>query len=801
MTERIEKLKATRPRKTLRSTHRGYEKIATDIAPYRAGVRLDLERARFFTDVFRETDGQPLIMRKAKALERTLSDMTIYIEEDQLIVGNYASTPWSLTCYPEMALGWINKAVNNDYRSLLDDEGRKELAEIAAYWRGKSVQGKERDFLPDDLRPYWAYNGATMLWFGAESGVPNYEKIFRKGLNGIIADLEEKLGSISDVTMPTADYLHGKIFLESAIISLKAGVNFGKRFAERVRELALSESDGQRKKELEKIASNCDRVPGDPARDFHEGLQCFWFVHMITHLIELYTNGCGVRFDQLMYPLYKKGIEDGSLTQDYALELLECLFVKMEEHTQLMPAITVSGVGAAHGWSTITIGGTDEFGEDATNDMSYLILDASMATRFPQPSIALRYHNRMPHKLVLKAIDLAHTGMGYPAFFNDQYEVPMLVEKGIPVKDARNYGIEACMRWTIPGKNIAYRAVSAFLILPKFLELALNKGMDKFSGKQLGVATPDPLTFASIDDVIAACLEQLKFFMDKVARLNNIIDVFYKEEMPRPFLSPLMDGCIEKAQDCRQWSYYYKTIIGPMGASTMADSLAAMKKLVFEEKKVEMGELIEALNRNWEGKEELHRMFRETPHFGNDDDYVDLICRDFLIKITKIVESFKNYHGFKYLLDGSSGSAFYGYSGLLGATPDGRLDKDPINDGTISPVNSRDKEGPTAVLRSVSKVDPLTTFNQLLNQKFLPQFLEGTNKEIFAAYLKTWYDLGVHHVQFNITDSETLRNAQKRPEEHGDLVVRVAGYSAYFVDLPTGLQDSIIERMSQPLNA
>jgi len=796
MNQRIKELKDKRPRKTLRSTQRGYDKEG-DLTPYRSDVKLCLERARYFTQAFRETEGAPMIMRKAKALEKTLTEMTIYLDEDQLVVGNYASSPWSLTCYPEMALGWINKAVNNGYRDLLGDDGRKELAEIAAYWRGKSVQGKERKVLPEDLKDYWAYNGATMLWFGAESGVPNYERVFRLGFNGIIHEAEERLKSISDVTMTAEEFIQAKAFLESAILCLKAAMGFSKRFAEKAEESAGLERDELRKRELLKIADNCRRVPGDPPRDLHEAVQCFWFIHLITHMIELYMNGCGVRLDQLLYPFYKKDVDRGALSRVDALELLECLFLKMDEHTQLMPAITASGIGAAHGWSTIVVGGTDEFGKDASNEMSYLILEAAKELCLPQPSIAFRYHNGIPDELLFSAIDCARTGIGYPAFFNDHYEVPMLVQKGIPVTDARNYSIEACMRWTIPGKSMAYRAVSAFLILPKFLELALNRGIDKFSGTQLGLATADPTTFTSMEDVISAYLEQVNFFMEKVARINDFIDVFYKNELPSPLLSALMDGCIEKGRDCRRWSYFYKSIIGPMGGTTLADSLAAIEKLVFDEKKISMNELVEALNRNWEGREDLRRLFLQAPHFGNDDDRVDFMARDVLRETTRIVESFVNYHGQNYLFDGSSGSAFYGYSGLLGATPDGRKDKDPINDGTISPVNGRDTKGPTAVLKSVGKVDPLTSFNHLLNQRFLPELLEGENRELFAAYLKTWSALGIHQVQFNIADSETLRDAQENPGEHGDLVVRVAGYSAYFVDLPKGLQDSIIERTAQ----
>lgn len=801
MKERIERLRKNRPIKTIRSSQRGYEK-ESDVAPYREGVKLCLERARFFTDAFRNTEGQPLAYRKAKALEKTLVEMTIYIDEGQLIVGNYASSPWALTCYPEMALAWINKAVKKQYMDLLDENGRKELEYIAEYWKGKSVQGKERNYLPNDLKEYWRYNGATMLWFGAESGVPDYEKLFRVGLNGIVVAAEEKLESISDLTMPTNEFIQAKEFLEASIICLKAAINFSRRFAVKADELSRIEADNDRKRELQEIAAICNWVLANPPRSFHEGLQCFWFIHLISHMIELYMNGCGARLDQILYPLYKNDVDKGNITRDAAVELLQCLFLKMDEHTQLMPPITASGTGSAHGWSTITIGGIDITGRDASNEISYLILEASKGLVLPQPSIAFRYHSAMAQELVLSAIDLAHTGIGYPAFFNDkEYEIPMLVGKGIPIEDARSYGIEACMRWTIPGKNMAYRAISAFLILPKCLELALNRGIDKFTQKQMGKSTSDPLGFKSMDDVVNAYLEQVDFFMEKIARINNFIDVFYKEELPRPFLSALMDGCIEKAKDCRQWSYFYKSIIGPMGTTTLADSLSAIKKVVFDDKLVTMSDLLDALNCNWEGKEKLRHIFQSAPHFGNDDDYVDNIALDVLRKTNNIVESYFNYQGFCYLLDGSSGSTFYGYTGLLGASADGRRDKDPINDGTISPVNGRDKQGPTAVLNSVKKVDPLTTFNHLLNQKFLPQILEGKSKTKFATYIRTWSDLGIHHIQFNVCDKDMLLAAQRDPEKHSDLVVRVAGYSAYFVDLPKGLQDQIIERTEHGLVA
>ncbi|MDY7019646.1 MAG: pyruvate formate lyase family protein [Chloroflexota bacterium] len=799
MTQRIAEIKRNHPVKTGRSTKRGLE-CMREISAYRPGVKICIERARLMTESFKQTEGEPTIKRKAKALDHVLQNMSIYIEDGQLIVGNYASTPYSLPVYPEVAVRWVVKETNASLKDLINDADKKELAEIAAYWGNKQAHGKEREYLTEDLRPYWAYNGATMLWRGAESGVPNYDKIFRLGLKGIMKQAEDRLTSLSDMTLLPKDYVETIDFLRATIITLKAVINFSKRFAKKACELAIVETDTGRKKEMKKLANNCEWVPENPPRDFHEALQSFWFIHIITHMIELYMNGCAVRLDQLLYPYYEKDKKEGKLTEEGALELLECLFLKMDEHTQLMPPVTLSGSGTAHGWSTIAVGGVNREGKDASNELSYLILDACRELQLPQPSIAFRYHDNIPHDLVLRAIDLARTGIGYPAFFNDRYEVAALVDLGIPLEDARDYGIEACMRWTIPGKNICYRANCGMLILPKFLELALNQGWDKFSGKQLGLHTRDPITFISYDDVMDVFLEQAKFFIEKLVRLNNIIDVFYEEDLCRPLLSPLLDGCIEKGKDCRKWSYFYKTIFGPMGTTSVGDALAAMKKLVFEEKKVTMNELLDALRNNWEGKEYLRQMFiNEAPKFGNDDDYVDHIVFDIQKKVTDIVKSYTNYLGFPYLMDGSSGAAYWGYSGLLAATPDGRKDLQAFNDGTISPAIGEDKKGPTAVLASVAKVDPRQTFNQLLNQKFLPTFLEGENRELFSAYLKTWADLGIHHVQFNVVDAKKLCAAQKNPEEYSDLVIRVAGYSAYFVDLPKGLQDSIIERTEQDL--
>jgi formate C-acetyltransferase len=382
--------------------------------------------------------------------------------------------------------------------------------------------------------------------------------------------------------------------------------------------------------------------------------------------------------------------------------------------------------------------------------------------------------------------------------FNDEMMIPYLSSFGLPLEDVRNYSTEGCMRWIIPGKPMGFRALGGMFVLPRCLELALSQGIDKYSGKQIGARTPDPLTFTSIEDVIEAHLAQVRFLVEKLVTINNFVEVLDNEYLPQPFLSALMDGCIENGQDLRTYKYFANTIFQPIGQVTVANSLAAMKKLVFEDKRVSLAELLDALKNNWEGKEDLRQMFiNEAPKFGNDDDYVDLLARDVYLRTTQTIRSFKNIYGGSFMEDGTGGSTYYSGGFLTGATPDGRKDTEWFNDGTISPAIGTDMKGPTAVLKSVAKIDHVGTFTHLFNQKFLPQYLEGANKDAFVAYLRTWVDLGIHHIQFNVFDRQMLLEAQQNPEKYANLVVRVAGYSAYFVDLAKGLQDQIIARTEQ----
>jgi formate C-acetyltransferase len=376
--------------------------------------------------------------------------------------------------------------------------------------------------------------------------------------------------------------------------------------------------------------------------------------------------------------------------------------------------------------------------------------------------------------------------------------IPYLVSLGVPLEDARNYSTEGCMRWIIPGKSMGFRALGGLLILPKCLEYALSRGIYKITGKQMGMPTPDPLTFKSFDDLLQAYYNQVRFFTQRLVAINNVVEVLDQEYLPQPFLSALLDGCLENGRDCRYYKYFNNTIIQPIGQVTVVNSLAAIKKFIFDDKAVTMTELIDALEKNWEGEEDLRQMFiHKAPKFGNDDDYVDILAREVYAKTTQIIRSFKNIYGTSFLEDGTGGSTFYFGSVLCGATPDGRKARDLFNDGTVSPVPGTDRNGPTAVLKSVSKLDHVRGFTHLLNQSFLPEFLEGENKNKFIAYLKCWINLGIHHIQFNVVGSEMLEDAQKNPEKYGTLVVRVAGFSAYFVDLDKMVQDQIIARTRQ----
>ncbi len=779
---------------------------AAEGAPYADGVMIDVERPRLLTESYRETEGEPMVIRRAKALAHILDNMTIYIQPWERIVGNFASHPDAIQYYPELFSRWVDKAIDGPYRRMVSDEEREELHEIHQYWKNKSVHGMEQRLVPEDVKPYCRgiNHGAFFFVHGSRTGVPNYHKIFRVGLNGIIREAEDQLKKISSksvIYLNGKDYINRKRFLQAAVISLEAGVRWGKRYAEKAKELALSEKDNKRKSELENIARVCEHVPGNPPGNLHEAIQSYFFITLITRVIDLQTSGLGDRFDQIMNHLYVKDIEAGRITPLEAQELVEYLFLKMNEFGEMVPPAMGSGSGGGFVVTTrlLTIGGVTPDGDDATNEMTSITLKARNSLALTQPTVAIRVHKNTPEAFLYEMTDAIRKQPGVYSVFNDEMIIPSLLERGIPIRDARDYSKEGCMRWIIPGKAMGQRALGGMFSLPKLLEYALNRGVNKLNGIQLGAPTPDPLTFTSIEDVMNAYLEQLEFFMEKCVTINNVVEALDQEWLPQPFLSALMDDCIERGEDCRTYKYIPNSIIQPVGQITVVNSLAAMKKLVFEEKKVTMRELLDALDTDWEGREDLRRLFANTPKFGEDDDYADQIARELFRNTTDVIQCFKDIYGGIFREDGTGGSTYYAGSLLTGPTPDGRKSTDLFNDGTISPAPGTDRKGPTAVLKSISKVDQVRSFTNCLNQKFSSRFLEKQYRAMFVAYLKTFIDLGIHHIQFNVTDKDTLLQAQQKPEDHQTLVVRVAGYSAYFTDLNLSLQNQIISRTEQAL--
>jgi len=793
-----EQLKSNLAIKAVRNVQRGYTEDEKSRGLFRPEIRLDLQRSRLMTESFKETDGEAMVLRRAKALAHVLDNMGIFVREWERIVGYQTSDPEGL--YHPIDMNWrsVMRLVNSEGgRTLLDDEGRKELEDLCEYWKGKCMSDRHQALFSGDLEKYWKYEG-TFLWSHlSELGIPDYEELFKTGLDGRIKMAEDRLKEI-DETIPS-DYVDQKEFLQSVVVVLQAVVRFGKRYATLAMEMAELEKDPGQRERLMEIARSCERVPGEPPRTFLEAVQFFYFIHLVRYL-EYSTLGIGIRLDYLLGPYYEKDLAEGRMTKDGALEILQLLWVKFLELGLVYSPLVTSVYGGVASLQALTIGGTDKEGRDVTNDLTYLVLETANTMRTIEPSIALRVHEGTPDELLSAATDTIRTGIGYPSLFNDEALIPLLEKWGVPSEDAKGYAVSGCVYMEIPGKNIT-RRVEGYFVLAKCLWWAFHQGVDPKTGEQWGARTPDPGTFTSWEDVFEAYLEQVKFFTTKLAQVENTCRDLYAKYCPRPFYSAIVEGCIEQGKECKQWIYpsmvHDMTIV--IGSTNVADSLAAIRKVVFEDKRVSFQELIEIMDRNWEGREDIRQACLNAPKYGNDDDYVDLIAREVHHGSEAAMETVKDRFGFSKRGDGSAVSATYGLAVNTPATPDGRMDGDPFSDSTLAPQPGMDKKGPTAVLNSCAKIDTLETYNHLLNQKFLPQFLEGEMKPLFIDYLKTWREKKIPHVQFNIVDSETLMDAKQCPEAYQDLIVRVAGYSAYFVELSEGLQDHIIDRTAQNL--
>ncbi len=782
--------------KAVRNVRKGLEEDEAGRGMYRPGIKLDLQRSRLITESYRQTEGRPMVLRRALALEHILTNMDIYIQDWEKIVGNAASSPSGLYFGIDMNWRSVMRVVNSkEGRDLLDDDGREELAGLADYWKGRSMSDIHQEVFSGEILKYWKLEG-TFLWtHWAELGIPDYEKVFRVGLKGIIEQAGDKLAEL-DREVPR-DYAAKKEFLQAVVIALKSVVAFSNRYARKAREMAIKAGEPADRQRLTTIADICSRVPENPPQTLHEALQSFFILHVLRYL-EYSTVGIGVRFDKVFGPFYERDLQQQRITRDEALELLQLLWVKFHELGLIYSPTVTSIYGGAASLQAVTIGGVDELGRDVTNDMTYLVLDTAGSMQSLEPSIALRYHDRTPDSLLDKAVDLVSTGIGYPSFFNDKALLPMLGAWGVPASDARDYAVTGCVYMEIPGKNIARRVIGG-ISLPKCLWWALHQGMNPLNNEQWGAPTPDPRTFATLNDVIDAYLEQVRYFYHRINTIEQVSGELYEHYLPRPYYSALLEGCIDRARESRAWAY--PSQVHPMcimlGTTNVADSIAAIKKVVFDGKKLTMEDLIDALDRDFAGCDDVRRMLLNAPKYGNDDDYADDIAAEIHHRTQEVVASFTNRWGCRCRGDGSALSATYAAGAVCPATPDGRKSGESFADATLSPSQGRDTNGPTAVLKSASKIDTVRTYNHLLNQKFLPSMFEQGMRDRFLAYLRTWGDLGIAHIQFNVVERATLVDAQQHPEKYPDLIVRVAGYSAYFVDLSRGLQNSIISRTEQ----
>lgn len=762
---------------------------------------ISIERARLVTEAYREYSGKVSIpMLRALTFKHLMENKTVCINPDELIVGERGPAPQATPTYPELCCHSLEDLDIIDKRDKIFFRVSDEVREIQRdviipYWKGRSM----RDIIFSHMSDEWidCYNAGIFTEF-MEQRAPGHtvadDKIYRKGFLDFKKDIEESLQSIDYLNDP--DAYDKQEQLRAMLICADAVITYAKRHAEKAMEMAKTEQNPERKRELERIAEVCTHVPANAPRDFWEALQAYWFVHIgvITELNTWDSFNPG-KLDQHLYPFYKKGLEDGTLTREKAKELLECFWVKF--NNQPAPpkvGVTLAESGTYTDFANINIGGIKPDGSDGVNEVSYLLLDVIADMRILQPSTNVQISQKTPDRFVKKACEVIRMGMGFPSVFNTDAVVKELIRQGKSIEDARCGGTSGCVETGAFGKE-AY-ILTGYFNIPKVLEITLNNGFDKRTGKRIGLETGDPTEFQSFEELFEAFKKQMRHFIDIKIRGNNIIEKLYATYMPSPFLSIIVDDCIKKGKDYNAGGARYNSnYIQGVGIGTITDCLSAIKFHVFDNKNLTMKELLTALSDNFEGHEKTRQMLRnKTPRYGNDDDYADSIMVSVFETFFNLVDGRKNLKGGSYRVDMLPTTCHIYFGSVTGATPDGRWAEEPLSEG-ISPVQGADRNGPTAVIKSASKMDHIKTGGTLLNQKFTPQVLEGDQGlEKLSHLIRSYFKLDGHHIQFNVVSADTLRDAQKNPEKYSDLIVRVAGYSDYFNNLSKKLQDEIITR-------
>ncbi len=762
---------------------------------------LSIERALIETAFYKENYGtMPVAILRARNFYEICKKKTIYIGDEELIVGERGPLPKAVPTFPELTchsvedLHTLNERELQRYTISQEDIDTYER-EVIPYWQGKT----QRERIFNHVSKEWeeAYHAGVFTEFMEQRAAGHTAmdgKMYHEGLLDVKARIEKRISELDYIYDPEATDKQQE--LEAMAISCDAAILFAERHAALAEEKAAKEQNPQRKKELEKIADVCRWVPAHTPRDLWEAIQMYWFVHLgtVTELNGWDSMNPG-HIDQHLWLFYQKGIEDGTLTRDKAKELLSCLWIKFNNQPA-PPKVGVTALesGTYNDFTNINIGGVDRSGESATNDLSYMILEIQEELHELQPGLSIHIAQNTPDEFLLEGIKVIRQGHGYPSIFNPDTYVQEMVRAGKTLEDAREGGCSGCIEVGAFGKE-AY-LLTGYLNTPKILEITLNNGIDPQTGKKLGLETGDPRTFKTFEELYEAWHKQMVYFVNLKLSVNNYIERMFSLYAPATFLSLYIDDCIEKGKDYYSGGARYNTTyIQCTGLGTITDCFTTLKKHVFEDKRYTMEEMLNACASNWENEEKMRQYIRNhTPFFGNDDEYADTIAVRVYNDLVEAIEGRPNTRGGKTQLNMLSTTCHNYFGSVCGATPNGRFAHFAISDGT-SPAHGSDSHGPTAVIKSLGKLDQTKSGGTLLNVRFVPQLLKREeDQKKLASLIRTYFKFGGHHIQFNIVDTATLHDAQKHPEEYRDLLVRVAGYSDYFNDMTEQLQNEIIAR-------
>lgn len=755
-----------------------------------------IEQALIITETYKNNENKPRIIQRALALKNALLNLKINAEPEEMIVGNRTAGVRYGVVFPESGSTWVDKEfetlpVRPQDKFNVREEDIKIFREIIKpYWEGKSLEDVLKKEYGKEINEIAKVVKINQKDHAQGHICPNCEKWLKKGPAGIKAEAEKYLETASG---------DKKDFYESVIIVMEGVQQFMMRYCSFLLEKAETEKDKIKKENMILTAENCKNISSRPAENFHEAVQSLWFLFVVLHMESNASSFSPGRMDSFLYPYYKKDIEKGILTNEKALEIIECLWLKFNEIVYMRNSHSAKYFAGFPIGFNIAVGGQNEKGEDFVNELSFLFLKAQEHLGLPQPNLSVRLHKGTKDKILKEAIKVVAKGSGMPQFFNDEAVIPAMEELGISEKDARNYAIVGCVELTTQGNNLGWSDAAMFN-LNKILELTLNGGKCLLTGEQLSENFGDLTTYKTFEELEKSFEKHLNIFMDKMVLACEKVEEAHINLLPSPFLSSVIDNCIEEGKDVTQGGAKYNfSGIQMIQVANLADSLWAVKKLVFDEKKISKEELLSALRDNFKGHEITRAVIlNRAEKYGNDIDEVDMMGVKWAEYFKKRLENFRNYRGGLYHTGMYTVSAHVPMGENLGASPDGRLAEEPLADGGMSPVYGRDIKGPTAVLKSVSKIDKkLTSNGGLLNMKFLPEFFRTeTGIDKFANMMRGFVDLEIPHIQFNVVRKEDLIAAKKNPENYRGLTIRVAGYTAYFTELSEKLQDEIIARTS-----